>query len=170
MKKLFLSSLLFLIPSFMFTALQGNLYFFPISLPMVWCAILSYYSFKKTLLHSLLINIVHTVIIVSFTTITPSQLILTMNLFTLSCYFVRERFHTNNWHISLTSGALSFVFLFSQWALHVLSRNLYMPEFFSWVGTSISTVLFAPVFIYLVQSIDEKIQIEKVETLENLRI
>ena len=170
MKKYFLSSLLFLVPSFLLSALQGNLYFLPFSLPMFWCIFTAFYSFRKSLMNSLFLNLFHTIIIISFTTVNPSQLILTMNIFTLFCFIIRERFHTNLWYITLASSAMSFLFLFSQWFFTIFSKEFYFPSFLSWVGISLATGLFAPLILMFLDKLDQRIQIEKVETLENLRI
>ena len=170
MKKELISSLLFLAPSFLLSALQGNLYFSPISLPMFWCIFLTYYSFKKSLPQSLLLNIAHCFIIASYTTASLSQLILTMNGFSLVCYALRSRFNTGTIHMTLTSGAITLIFFISQWLLQVTSDSLYLPRLLGWIGTALVTTLVAPFFMHLLSAIESKIQAEKVETLQNLRV
>lgn len=162
--------MLFLFSSFIFSGLQATLYFFPVSMPLFWLIITTYYTFRKSLIYSLILNVAHTLLIISFTTLAPSRLLFSMNILTLVFYIIRERFHTGLIHIALASGVSTFFFLSGQWFLQILQKNLYLPPFGSWLGISLMTLVAAYPLAYFLEKIDGKIQFERVDTLENLRI
>ena len=170
MKKIFLSSFLFLSTSFLLSALQGNLYFLPFSMPLFWTIILAYYSFRKSLKFVLLLNIAHCLVLISFSTIPPSHLIMSMNLFSLAFYFVKERFHTNFWHISLGASMAAVTFKMAQWLGSGLVHQFIFPNLLEWLRIGIITFAIAPFLVNFFERLDEKIQFERIDTLENLRI
>ncbi len=170
MKKNILSAFFFLATSFFLSALQGNLYFLPFSMPIFWAIIMAYYSFRKSLEFAMVLNILHCLLLISFTTTSPSQIILTMNLFTLAFYFVKDRFHTNFWHISIAAALSAVSFKVSQWILTSFFHQLIFPNILEWFGTGIITFATALFLVNFLERVDEKIQFERIDTLENLRI
>lgn len=170
MKKFLLLSVLFLGSSFLLSGLQSSLYFFPLSIPAFWFIIFSYYSFKKSLLFTLAMNIIHALVIASFATPNLGQFLILLNLLSLAFYMLREHFHTNHWHISLASSA-GFVFLMlACWFFSLGSTGWVFPNVLSWLGTATTTLIAAPPIIFLLDHFDKQIEYERVDTLENLRI
>ena len=170
MKKSVGLCLIYLLISFVLSGLQGSLYFFPIAMPFFWVIILTYYSFKKSLLFSLLANLAHIFVITAFTTMPPAQLLLIVNLISLSFYFLRERFHTNQWHMTAASASATFAIFLANWLLGMTGSGFYYPQFLTWLGASFITLLVAPAFIFILQKIDQRIEFERIDTLANLRV
>lgn len=170
MKKYFWLSLIFLGFSFFLSGLQGSLYFFPIPLPAFWFIILTYYSFRKKLAFSLLLNIPHALIIAAFATVSVAKFIFLMNIVTIAFYFIRERFHTSQWHITLAAGGGVFLFLVTTWLADLGLHNLSWPPFLPWIGLSLSTLLFSPPLVLFLDRLDQRIEYDRVDMLENLRV
>ncbi len=156
--------------SFILSGLQSSFYFFPIPLPAFWFIIFAFYSFRKSLSFSLLTNLAHAFVIISFSSVSISRLLIFLNLLSFFFYLIRERFHTNHWHISLACAGGSFVFMFSDWLIDAVQLGFNPPPIISWVSLSISTLVFAPPFVFLLDKIDQKIAYERIDTLQNLRI
>lgn len=170
MKKILLPSLLFILTSFVLSGLQATLYFFPIQVPLFWITVHAFYSFRKSLLFSLTLNIAHTLVIISFSTTPAGQILLTMNFFTIVFYFIRERFHTGLAHIALASAVSSFIFFSANWFLHAIQRNLYFPNLGSWISMALTSLILSYPLAFFLEKMDDKIQFETIDTLENLRI
>ncbi|MEM7646622.1 MAG: hypothetical protein AAF203_06925 [Pseudomonadota bacterium] len=170
MKKNFMSLILFLSVSFVCCGLQACLYFLPLPLPFFWFAILSYYSFKKSLLFALLINVIHVLVITTFTTVSGGLLLLIMNVFTLAFYLLRERFHTSHIHISVGSGIGCLLFLFSYWLGEGLLAGFSYPRILHWLLASVVTLIVTPPLVLFLESIDSWIHYERIDTLQNLRV
>lgn len=170
MKKFVLYAMTFLAPSFVLSALQGSLYFSPVALPVAWIICLTYYSFRKSLMFSLFMNIPMSLVVISFSILPIGRLLILINIISFFFYLTRERFHTSLWHIALASGSGLFFFLTMDWLLDGLWFQFSAPNLLSWFGMSLSTTIFAFPFIYILEKIDKKIEYERVDTLENLRI
>ena len=170
MKKTALSLIYLLLLSFVLTALQGNLYFLPLSVPYFWFIIYTYYSFKKPLLVSLTANLLHVFILSAFTSLSIGLLLVVLNLITFFFSTVSERFHTQSGHIAFASAAGSFLFLFIVWISQCFFYPFYYPNLLSWIGTSIATLIVAPPIVYILGMIDQKVHYERIDTLQNLRI
>ena len=170
MKKTSVCLLLFITLSFFLCGIQASLYFLPFSLPYFWFVILTYYSFKKSLQFSLVCNLFHIFIISQFSSIGISSLLVNMNLVSLLFLILRDRFHIGLLQMSLSSGVGCLFFLFNSWFLSSMANGFYWPNLWSWVGSSLMTVLVAPAIIPILSFFDQKIHIERIDTLENLRI
>ena len=170
MKKSILFTLSFMGISFFLTGLQSSLYFSPLALPAFWFIILTFYSFKKSLFFSILMNVPHALVIISFSLLPLPRLLILMNLMSLFFYFTRERFHTSNWHISMASSCGILFFLSMDWLLDSALYEFSYPSLFSWVGMALSTLLFSIPLVFILDKIDQKIEYERIDTLENLRI
>ena len=170
MKKPFLFTLIFMGLSFLLSALQSSLYFLPLPRPAFWFIILTAYSFRKSLKFSLLMNIPHTLGLVSFSFLPLGRLLILMNLMSLFFYFTRERFHTNHWHMSLGSGCGILFFLSINWFLDSFFYGLHYPQLFHWMGMALSTALFSMPLMFILEAIDQRLEYERIDTLENLRV
>ncbi len=170
MKKNLWSALAYLSVSFFLSGLQGSLYFFPIPMPAVWFIVLTFYSFRKSLLFSLWLNIFHLMVLASFSTMAWAPMILQMNLITFAFYFIRERFRTETLHIVLGASGGYFAFQSMNWFFGLSWTQLSWPPLLTWTGTSLSTLILAPFIIFALDSVTHKIDYERIDTLENLRI
>ena len=164
-------SLFFLMSvSFLLSGIHGNLYFLPLPMPYFWFAIFAYYSFRKSLNYVIVANLMHIFVITSFSAAKPAALLLLLNLFSLAFLFIRERFHTTRGHIAIASGTGTFLFLFINWSIQSFAGHFMYPQFFIWLGISFSTLLFALPLIAFCQKIDDRFYVERIDTLQNLRI
>lgn len=170
MKKALWSGLAYLGVSFFLSGLQGSLYFFPIPLPAIWFIVLTFYSFRKSLWFSLWLNIPHLLVIASFSVASWAPMILQMNAMTLAFYFIRERFHTQKLHIALGASGGFVIFQALTWLRESLWSAWSWPPLLSWVGTGLCTLLVAPFIIFALDSVTQRIDYERIDTLENLRI
>jgi hypothetical protein len=170
MKKLFLQYSLFLGSSFILTGLQGALYFSPLPLPAFWFIIFTYYSFQKSLSFSLCINVAHALVIGSFAYLNFGVLLLVLNGMSLSFYLLKERFHTQIWHISLGTGFGLFLLHSVLWLIQNGEFFWAWPPLLEWVGTALATFLFSFPIIFLLDKFDRQIEYERIDTLENLRV
>lgn len=170
MKKAFLFTISFMGICFFLTGLQSSLYFSPVALPSFWFIILTFYSFKKSLFFSILMNIPLALVIISFSLLPLPRLLILMNLMSLFFYFTRERFHTSNWHVSVASCCGILFFLSLDWLLDSTLYGFSYPNLFSWIGTALSTLLFSMPLVFVLDKIDQRLEYERIDTLENLRI
>jgi nitrogen fixation-related uncharacterized protein len=170
MKKKILLLLSCLGTSFLLSGLQGNFYFLPIPMPYFWFIVLTYYSFQKSIVFSLITNIFHALILSSFTSLSVSLLLVCLNLMTFIFATISERFNTTTLHIAIASGLGSLFFSFFLWTIQSLHYNFTPPPVGHWLGTSIMTFIFSVPLFFLLKSFDHKIQYERIDTLENLRI
>ena len=99
-----------------------------------------------------------------------SLLLVILNIITFTFAIIKERFHTSHIHIAIASGAGCLFFMLSTWSVQSFIHNIYSPNLLGWIGTSIMTLIFAPPLIFILNTIDEKIHFERIDTLENLRI
>lgn len=170
MKKTISYCLTFLGFSFFLSGLQGSLYFSPIPLPSFWFIIFTFYTFRKSLRFSLLMNIPHALVIASFSTLNLGLFLILINFFTISFHFIWERFHTNRWHMSLSAGGGYFLFLLTFWIFETGPFQFHWPPVLQWFGASLSTLIVAPFLISVLDGINKRIEYERIDTLENLRI
>ena len=170
MRRTLLSLFLFLGTSFFLSGLQSNFYFLPFPVPHFWFIVLTYYSFKKDLLFSLVANILHSLIICSFSSISISFFLIIINLFSLSFHLIGKRFHTNNQHLVLAAGSGCFLFYFFKWCLLCLRYDFFYPSFLPWIGASLMTLIVALPFLFVFDRIDKKIHSERISLLKHLRI
>jgi hypothetical protein len=170
MKKTLWSALAFLGLSFLLSGLQGSLYFSPIPLPASWFVILTYYSFRKSLIFALCLNFAHIFVLASFAQIPWAPMILAMNLLTIAFSLISERFHTQSLHIALGASGGFLLFQTIDWFIRMPLWRLEWPPLLTWAGTSLSTLVVAPVLIFTLDAMTRKIEYERIDTLENLRI
>lgn len=170
MKKNALSLFCLISLSFLLSGLQGNLYFLPVAMPYFWFIIFTYYSFKKDLLFSLTANAIHVFVLSSFTSLSLSLLLTLLNLTGLVFFIIKERLHTTNLHITIASGAGCLFFIIANWSIKIFFNPFFTPNWTSWMGTFFTTLIVAPPLIFILDQIDHKIQFERIDTLENLRI
>ncbi len=170
MKKTLWSAVTFLGLSFILSGLQGSLYFFPIPMPATWFIVLAYYSFRRSLIFSLWLNIGHLFVIASFATVSWAPMLVQMNLMTLAFFIIKERFHTQPMHIALGASGGYFIFQSLHWFREMFWFQWSWPSVFSWFGTSLTTLLLAPLIIFALDTVTRRIEYERIDTLENLRI
>lgn len=170
MKKSALSMAFFLTLSFLLCGIQASLYFLPFALPYFWFVVLCYYSFNKNLNFSLICNLLHIFVISQFSSVSVSTLLICMNLLTLFFLLIRDRFHIGLVQISLSSGLGCLFFLFYAWLVNCFLHGFYYPNVLSWFGSCLMTLIFSPVIITILSFVDKKIHVERIDTLENLRI
>ncbi len=170
MKKSVWSAITYLSVSFLLSGLQGSLYFFPIPLPAVWFIVLTFYSFRKSLLFCLWINIPHLFVVAAFSTVAWAPMLIQMNLMTLAFYIIRERFHTKPIHIALGAAGGFFIFQSMHWLRELYWGQWDWPPALSWLGSSLATLVVAPLIIMALDMVTQRIEYERIDTLENLRI
>jgi hypothetical protein len=170
MKKPLSLAFLYLFVSFFLCGVQGSLYFLPLAMPFFWMIILTHYSFQRSLLFSILTNIPHALVITSFTSLSLSFLLIMMNLVSLTFFFFKDRFHINLWYKMSGAAAGTFTLLSTTWVVGVFNKGFYYPDIFSWTASSIFTFLFSPLLFLFFQRLEQRIELERVDMLANLRV
>ena len=170
MKRFLTSFTVLMTTSFFLCGLQSNLYFLPLPLPYFWFVLFTYYNFKKNLMACLTINIGHACLIASFSSLPVSHLLFVLNAMSLVMVSVRDNFQTSRAHMMFASGIGSLCFMLFLWFFNCFQKGYYWPPLMLWGATAFVTFSVSPFLIGFIEKIDQRIYLDRVDTLQNLRV
>ncbi|MCB0379477.1 MAG: hypothetical protein KDD33_13370 [Bdellovibrionales bacterium] len=163
--------MIFLFVSLILSGLQASLHFLPFALPAFWFTVMVYYSFEKPLLFSLIANSFHIFVLTEYTSASLAPLLFSMNIVSLVLVFLRGRFHLGMLE-KTTATAISFLsFQLSYWILASwFLDQFYYPNLLAWLGMALVTTLAFPLVFVFLKMIDSRLNTQRVDTLEILRV
>jgi|GEM_PF-2459263 len=144
--------------------LQATLYVLPFPAPALWVVVFCFISFFRPFPTAMVFNVFLCLIMAQFTVVNLAPLMLILNIHSFFIKSIQNRFHLNQNQICLSIGIFSFSISLSLYLLQ--GPSAYEPQWFGWLGQTLSTGLLAPLLFYPLIRLDTLLPGDPLDSLE----